>query len=245
MSPWTSVGPSMAAGQRASSSARRARCAAHHGSRPGLARRSGQLGPTAEQLLEVDRRPARGAGRAGRERVVGPFEGPEYGVELGALPRMLRRAAPRSPRRPAPPRPRRRRCRATPGKSTTAAAQPTPPPHAGAARGDSAFSSAPTALTNTGPRGHSSRAAAPGENPPGRSRTSRGAPPPDRRGPRLHRIGHLGPRQVDAGRRTGRRGQEAAAPAAASASVMLATRRRADSALSSTATRRPDPGPGR
>ena len=89
--------------------------------------------------------------------------------------------------------------------------------------------------------GHSRMVVAPGENPPERSRTARGVPPPR---PAAQARTASGTRAQ--GRWTPAAGAVgvvtvAAAPAAASASLMLSTSRRAESALSSTATRAPGP----
>ncbi len=124
----------------------------------------------------------------------------------------------------------------------TAAAPPRPPPRAGAGSGESGLSSAPTAFTKIAAAGRTSEhRRRPGREPTGEVAGGDGWAAADAGRPRLHRLGHPGPRKVDAGRRGGGCGHEAAGPAAASASSMLSTRRRADSALSSTATRAPGP----
>ncbi len=251
MSPWTRVGPSiLSVGQRRLELGQIGQVRGRPRGEARCGRLPGQLGPTAKQRLEVELAAVAQSGRPGlgRQHLVGLFEGAEDQREARALPTDASGVPRRSPRRPAPPTPRRRRCRATPGRPTTACScsrrRHRLPRRC--STGDSTLSSAPTALTNTGgPAEGASRGCSrhPARTLPvhvayfdGRtcSRVNAAHAPP-------HRYRAPAPRQVDAGRagtvRAGRSRESAAAPAAANASVMLATRRRADSALSSTATR--------
>ena len=245
-SPCTSVGPRQAAGQPDSSSASAPRWAARPGVEAGgRLGQGGQLGPAAEEFraytVAGDSMDGAGLGVSTSCRA---SSASTHRLELAALPRMARRSRRRRPRRPGPPSPRRRRCRATAGSGGIGAARPDTDRLAPVAAGESGFSSAPTALTKMARSGHSRTEVAPGEKPPGRSRTASGGPPPTPAAHACTASGTCGPRQVDAGRRAGGGGHEAAAPAAASASLMLSTSRRADSALSSTATRAPGPRAG-
>ncbi len=185
-----------------------------------------------------------GHGR-GRELVVHGGQRGRHPVQLVDLPRVMRRA-PRhhveGQRHPAPvvvglEQPREPRRPGQRGRNHDLA-----PVKAGRVR----VELAPDRLDEDGPPGPFQNGRGPGRETAGdvahavgwsRARTQT-------RRPVLDRRRHPGPRQVDAGRRGGRCGHEAAAPAAANASSMLAINRRADSALSSTATRAPGPRDG-